>query len=353
MKPVPPRRNTGRGLTLIEALLCVAIVGVLTTAALGIHRMMWMRGGVAVSCEHLHELVAANYAYAADHEGQYCPAISADNRTRWHGHRDSADAPFETEKGYLGPYLANSRGVLFCPLLRGYRTRSFESGAGGYGYNAEYIGGTPGNHAAGNSQVRVAEGRTVMFATTALAVDDTLQEYPFTEPYFWSNGRGRELGSFQPSTHFRADGKAIVGWSDGSVTLELPTTFTGPNYYGGNNGRFKIGWFGPRGRNGFWNPSSPAARAEPGALATDKRLHDPDRAPLDRGNQSEPSETSGQGDGQGQGSEADEHAPAQDKGYGDEENPDDDGPRTRTRRPPDGESKPAPVPHTPPPAAPK
>ena len=31
------------------------------------------------------------------------------------------------------------------------------------------------------------------------------------------------------------------------------------NFYGGNNEKAEIGWFGPEEENGFWNPRSPAA----------------------------------------------------------------------------------------------
>ncbi len=218
----------------------------------------------SVSTRQLRGLALANAAYAVDHDGSYCPATSADNLTRWHGGRRSLSEEFDSTKGFLSPYLGGDRQIITCPLLRDYVEHGFEKGAGGYGYNAQYLGGTAQNPFAGADSSEVGSGGIcVMFATTALAVGSGIQEYPFTEPYEWVDRRGLPRGSLQPSTHFRAAGKALIAWINGSVTAELPNKETGPNFYGGDNQKARIGYFGPRPHNGFWNPHSPASLGEP------------------------------------------------------------------------------------------
>ena len=254
--------------TLVEILVTVAIVGVLAAAVLGGYKRLVTAARKARSTENLHMLAVANQSYAAEHEGYYCPAQDRRNRTRWHGGRGKGSGPFDPKKGFLSAYLGDAGHVEMCPeflaLVRKQKQQgSFEVNSGGYGYNASYVGGTVSNAYEGATTTQVRNpSTTVMFTTTALAKDDGLQEYPFSEPYqaVSKNGQGSGL---QPSTHFRFNGKALVAWCDGHVTEESPSTMDGPNYYGGDNAASLIGWFGPREDNGFWNPDSPAANGEP------------------------------------------------------------------------------------------
>lgn len=253
-------RQNSPGFSFTELMVTISLIGVLAGVWFSSAGWMRQRAGVAVSTAQLHALVAANAAYAVDHAGACSPATSADNLTRWHGGRRSLSDEFDPLQGFLTPYLGGHRQILTCPLLRDCDPDSFEKGAGGYGYNAQYFGSTPQDPFAGVVMAEVPEaGRAVMFATTALAVGNGIQEYPFTEPYEWIDRRARPRGPLQPSTHFRAGGKALVAWSDGSVSAELPNEEHGPNFYGGDNGLARIGWFGAREKNGYWNPCSPAA----------------------------------------------------------------------------------------------
>lgn len=253
------------GYTVLELLVAVLIASVLATLAVGGLRWARTRGGIAASMGNLRMLVVANGAYAQDHSGYYCPAQEPGNLVRWHGGRDSIDDEFEQGRGFLGPYLGDDGRIGFCPLLSREvdSPDSWERGAGGYGYNAFYIGGRPGHpeRTAHVTETAVG-GRTLMFATTAIAKDTGLQEYPFAEPFFWPRSeQDREGGGrMQPSVHFRAGGKAIVAWANGRVTLEPPSEFSDINFYGGDNRRHRIGWLGPMDQNGYWNPASPAVR---------------------------------------------------------------------------------------------
>jgi len=243
--------------TLLEIMVVVTILALVVALSFPVYSKVVVLGQASGSMSNLRQLALANLAYAADNDGYYCPAQEPSNLIRWHGSRKSGGAPFDPNDGFLAPYLGYSGVVKKCPLfadmIKG--SSSFEDGTGGYGYNATYIGGTPSNtyQPTHVSRVRHPE-RTVMFTTTAFAKEQGLQEYAFCEPFEWVNPNNQLSGALQPSTHFRAGGKALVAWCDGHVTAELPSKLGGSDYYGGDSGKAEIGWLGPERDNGFWNP---------------------------------------------------------------------------------------------------
>ena len=216
------------------------------------------------SGNNLRQLVAANIAYAND-QGYYVPAANRANTKRWCGARTSATSSFDPTKGYLADYLGKSKRVttdpLFAQMLKS--SKSFEEGAGGYGYNAWYIGGTPAQAYLSDGSLRSATpaqvekpSTTMMFATAAFARSDGVQEYPFAEPPFWDFGDGPSGFRPSPSVHFRFGGKAVVGWCDGHVSMETnEKREAGSNPYGGDADKQNLGWFGPDENNGYWNPN--------------------------------------------------------------------------------------------------
>lgn len=257
MKPGP------RAFTLIEVLVTVVIVALLVTAGASAWAWSRRRGEISVSTSNLHHLATANLAYAADHAGYFCPAQEPLNLRRWHGSRKQDSDEFEATGGFLTPYLGNDRRLETCPLMKRALEgkASFEDGAGGYGYNATYIGGTPADAYAPACLGDVPyPSRTVMFTTTGFAREEGTQEYPFSEPFYAPSPDGGIAYELQPSVHFRADGKALVAWCDGHVSQEEPNIFRDTNFYGGDNQKSSIGWFGPPEENGYWNPNSRAAR---------------------------------------------------------------------------------------------
>jgi prepilin-type N-terminal cleavage/methylation domain-containing protein len=262
-RPIHPQ-GTLRGFTLMEVLVVVAIIGSLSAVAYSGGRRMLTTVRIAESTANLRQLAIANTTYLSDY-GVYCPADDRFNNRRWHGARSSSGARFDPTKGFLSPYLGKSMRVTTCPLFRAMveGSASFENGTGGYGYNAAYIGGLPGGAFDRNTYLRIPQrtanvpnpGRTVMFTTTAYAVTSGLQEYAYCEPPFWDYGNGPSGGRPTPSVHFRANGKALVAWCDGSVSAETKNNSTGgANPHGGDAEKWNLGWCGPEDNNGWWNP---------------------------------------------------------------------------------------------------
>jgi prepilin-type processing-associated H-X9-DG protein/prepilin-type N-terminal cleavage/methylation domain-containing protein len=243
--------------TLVEMLVALAIVAVLTALVMQGIKGARDRGEAASCTANLRQLVGANLAYAADHGGQFVPAQERRNLVRWHGVRETVGQPFDGGKGPLAPYLGREGRVKLCPTLRHVvgGSKSFEEGAGGYGYNAAYIGGTVQSTWTPERLPNLEKpARTVMFTDTAFARASGLQEYAYSEPFFSEKPAGRFRSRMQASVHFRHGTTANVAWCDGHVTAEEPSEIDGKNLYGGDAVKWKLGWFGPSAQNGYWRP---------------------------------------------------------------------------------------------------
>ena len=254
------------GFTLVEILVVAAIILVLGMLSFSGSSRLIASARIVESTANLRALAIANTTYVADN-GVYCPADDQSDNRRWHGARTSSGGRFDPTKGLLSPYLGKSLQVTTCPLFRAAvdGSSSFEDGTGGYGYNSSYIGGRPGGKFNEITRLRIPErpanvthpGRTVMFTTAAYAVASGLQEYAYCEPPFWDFGSGPSGNRPAPTVHFRANGKALVAWCDGSVTAEVRTASRGGhNPHGGDADRWNLGWFGPEENNGWWNPAN-------------------------------------------------------------------------------------------------
>lgn len=259
-------RRMATGFTLMELLVVVAVIISLTALAFTGARRMVTSARITQSAANLRNLAIANTTYLSDH-GVYCPADDRFNNRRWHGARSSTGSRFDPTKGFLSPYLGLSQRVTVCPLFRAMveGSASFENGTGGYGYNAAYIGGLPGGPFDKTTYLRLSQrpanitnpARTVMFATTAYARQGGLQEYPYCEPPFWDYGEGPSGSRPSPSVHFRANGKALIAWCDGSVSAESRNSSRGgDNPHGGDPENHALGWCGPEENNGWWNPKN-------------------------------------------------------------------------------------------------
>jgi prepilin-type N-terminal cleavage/methylation domain-containing protein/prepilin-type processing-associated H-X9-DG protein len=205
-----------RGFTLIELLVVIAIIGILTMMVFPVFARARESARRATCISNIKQLSLAILMYVADNDGGFVPAQSPDNLMRWHGVRASTDEPFQSEGGPLWDYLKNDQ-IKACPSFSvTSEYGGFEQGAGGYGYNAQYVGGTP----AGWPQMCVPAkefeinnlAETVMLTDTAfLDCDGNLFEYSFCEaPYY-----ARWGAEADPSTHFRHNGMTNVAFCDG------------------------------------------------------------------------------------------------------------------------------------------
>lgn len=254
-----------RAFSLVELLVAIAILALLIALAVPVAAMVRLQGQSIASASNLKQLVTANHNYAIDH-GFYAPADDRWNNQRWHGARVPGGR-FDPAQGFLADYLGEARRVTACPVFLSLpkASNSFEEGTGGYGYNASYIGGTPdwafdaqGKRVSARHGTLPHLSTTVMFASTAYARADGVQEYPYAEPPFWDLGFGPSGFRPSPTVHFRFNGRAAIAWADGRVTFEAKEDRPpGTNPHGGDADRHQLGWFGPDEDNGFWNPWRP------------------------------------------------------------------------------------------------
>lgn len=262
----PTRNRRDHGFTLVEILVVISIVLILAVISFSAGEKLLTQARIIGSTANLRSLAIANTTYAADN-GVYCPHSDQSNTHRWHGSRKSVDAKFDPTSGYLSPYLGKSARVTACPLFKAMvvGSASFEDSSGGYGYNSTYIGGRPGGLFDSRTKILLPErpvnvpnpGKTVMFTTAAYVLPSGLQESAECVPPFWDYGSGPSNTRPSPTVHFRANGKALVAWCDGSVTAEAKNTLSpGLNPHGGDAEKWHLGWFGTDENNGRWNPKN-------------------------------------------------------------------------------------------------
>ena len=259
--------------SLIELLTAIAVLAILASMILHVVGNIRERAMTSKSMANIRQLVTANYACVAE-TGRFAKSENLADSKRWHGKKVSGE--WVGYGGYLTDYLGEDRQVRKCPvfeqILKEDEGAQFDEGTGGYGYNSVYLGNDPlyrgetggsagwwdvptiSQNPANRPSELIDPANTVMFTSTALVRGGGVVETYMSAPYH-SLVNSNLDETLTPTTHFRFNGKALVAWCDGHVTLEPPNdAYTGWNAYGDNNDKYRVGWFGPTDNNGYWNP---------------------------------------------------------------------------------------------------
>jgi prepilin-type processing-associated H-X9-DG protein/prepilin-type N-terminal cleavage/methylation domain-containing protein len=267
-----------RAFTLVELLVVVAVIATLAGVLLPALAGARAEARRAAGASNIRQLQLANTVYAGEHDGRFLPAAvdifpranirERENTHRWHGTRERPSGPFDPGGGPITPYLESagaSRAVRACPSFAprleelAASGEGFESGCGGYGYNAAFVGARRQRDHAGKWVLTARAGAivgddagsrdsrfrrpdaTVAFADAALSLGGSLIEYSFAEPPVWPH-----LPDFSPhpSVHFRHRGRANAAWLDGHVTSERRTRAADAPIILASDADTGLGWFG-------------------------------------------------------------------------------------------------------------
>ncbi len=224
MKPRLPTREKrpGRGFTLVELVVGLAIVAVLVAVAASGYRLVVSKAQGAKCAAGLRQLGAAHQLYMADHNGRFVPFKQrTQNGTVWYFGLETGSGGPEGERdldrdaGPLAPYLGEVGLIETCPSFNYgsalYKPK-FKGASWGYGYNWRLGGGPSGRHPKHITAVRDL-ARIVVFGDCAQA--NTFQspaspENPLLEEFYIVNETFKTV-------HFRHGRRANFLFADGHI----------------------------------------------------------------------------------------------------------------------------------------
>lgn len=222
--------------TLVELLSVTTAVSILAGLLLPALVAVREKGRAANCTNNLRQLVSANAHYAMENEDYFAPFAQFSEHGSlvypyllWWGRRTGSEYAEFNRGGYLSSYLEQARNVLICGTA--FDRIDFTSSDGGsYGYNASGIGGT-GYLSMGPEKTKSATdknefGKSVRSASVKepsrlIMFGDTMNAGGMgTSPTFL-RPIDRILGPDSFSyIHFRHQGRADIGWTDGHVSEE-------------------------------------------------------------------------------------------------------------------------------------
>jgi prepilin-type N-terminal cleavage/methylation domain-containing protein/prepilin-type processing-associated H-X9-DG protein len=221
----------GRGFTLVELLVVVAVIAVLAALLLpGLAN--GKRAAQSAKCmSNLRQLGLAAQMYFDDHDGLAFPYRLYPTNGGvmfwfgWIQNGPDGSRDFDARLGPLYEYV-NGLGVEICPSLD-YRSAVFKlkarGAAYGYGYNI-YASTNAPNQPRNVESIRNPSG-TALFADAA-QVNNFLAPaspaHPMLEEFFYVDAGGGSGPFSYPNGHFRHQRRANVTFLDGHVEPEKP-----------------------------------------------------------------------------------------------------------------------------------